>query len=79
MNSENQKNQINAESTLGEILKIEGSEEILNKYNVPCLSCPMMSMEMNSLTLGQVAKMYDIDMEGVLEELNRLLNSQGSN
>ncbi len=59
------------DSTLAEVLKTKGAEEILAKYNLPCLTCPMAQFEIQKLTLGQVCEMYGIDVDKLLEELNK--------
>ena len=58
-------------STLAEILEDPKNRKILEKFNVPCLTCPFAQMEMNSLTLEQISKLYNIDLEKLLEELNK--------
>ena len=58
-------------STLAEVLKDSKNQKILEKFNVPCLTCPFAQMEMNSLKLEQIAKLYQIDLEKLLEELNQ--------
>jgi len=62
---------INSKTTLGEILKIKDSEEILHKFGVPCVSCPMAKFEMDTLKIGKVCKMYELDEKKILEELNK--------
>ncbi len=59
-------------STLKEILEIEGTDKILAKYQTPCLSCPMASMEIEKLQIGQVAEMYGLDLKGILEDINKI-------
>jgi hypothetical protein len=61
---------VTEQSILGDIMKRPGGAEILKKYKFPCLTCPMASMEMGVLKLGDVTRMYGIDTEGVLAELN---------
>jgi len=61
---------ITEETTLAEILKYPEFEKILAKYNLPCLSCPFAKLEIEDLKIGQICKMYDIDVEKLLEELN---------
>lgn len=68
----NQLSKINKDTTLAEALSLEGSEEIMAKHNLPCLTCPMASMEMNELTLGQICEMYQLDLESLLKDLNNL-------
>lgn len=64
------KGKIDRNTTLREILEIKGTENILAKYNFPCLSCPMAKMELDKLKIGQVADMYKLDLDGILKELN---------
>lgn len=66
---------ITKDTTLAEILKLEGAEKILAKYNLPCLSCPYAEFEIESLTLDQVCRMYGIDIKNLLEELNKVENN----
>lgn len=61
---------INKDTVLGEVLETPGAEKALERYKVPCVSCPLAQMEMNILTLGQIANRYDLDLEGMLKELN---------
>jgi len=63
---------ITSETTLSEILKHSHTEEVLKKHKVPCMSCPFSSMEMESLKIGDVAKMYGIDLKGLLNDLNKV-------
>ncbi len=60
---------ITKETTLAEILEKKDAEKILVKYNLPCLTCPMAKFELSNLKLGQVCKMYGIDLNKVLKEL----------
>lgn len=57
-------------STIKEILKNKRGFEVLNKYKVPCLCCPMASLEIGKLKLGDVARLYGIDAKKILKELN---------
>ena len=57
---------------LGEVYNIEKGQEILAKFAVPCVTCPMARMELDLLDLGQIAEMYDIDIVNLLKELNKL-------
>jgi len=57
-------------STLKNILDKKGAGEVLMKNGVPCLSCPMASLELEHLQIGQVCKMYDLPLDKILEELN---------
>jgi len=64
------------DSTLADILDLKGSEKILVKYNLPCLGCPFASLEMENLKIGQVCKMYRIDLKKLLKELNELTSKK---
>ena len=63
---------ITKKTTLGEIVKLKNSEEILAKFQIPCITCPMAKMEMDTLEIGQITEMYGLDLEGLLKELNKL-------
>jgi hypothetical protein len=62
---------ITKKTTLKEILKGKKGEEVLVKYGVPCLSCPMASLEIDKLEIGQVCAMYDLPLEKILKDLNK--------
>ena len=62
---------ITKNTILSEVLKQKGAENILAKYNLPCLTCPMAKFEIESLKLGQVCETYGIDIEKLLKELNK--------
>ncbi len=64
-------NEITENTTLAKILKTPNAKEILKKYNLPCLQCPMAAYEMGVLEIGKIAKMYNIDIKGLLNELNQ--------
>lgn len=63
---------ITKDATLAEILKHQELEKILIKYNLPCLSCPFAKFEMENLKIGEVCKMYNIDLKNLLKELNKV-------
>lgn len=63
--------QITKDTTLDKILEYPKAEKVLGKYNLPCLSCPFAKMEMSKLKIGKVCKMYDIDIQGLLKDLNQ--------
>jgi len=65
--------QVNEDTTLAEILKIPGAIGVLAKYNLPCLSCPFAGREIQDLKIGDVCKMYGINMQELIKELNLLL------
>jgi hypothetical protein len=57
-------------STLEAVLQHEKAPEILEKYNVPCLGCAFAKAEMSALTIGAICEMYELDLKGILGELN---------
>ena len=59
-------------TTLKKILEKNGANEILARYNVPCMSCPMASFELEKLEIGEVSKMYGLPSEKILKDLNNL-------
>ncbi len=63
--------EITEKTTIAKILNIKGSEGILLKYGLPCLHCPMGTYEMKTLKIGEVAKIYGIDIKNLLNELNK--------
>ena len=58
-------------TTLEKILGIKGAGEILIENGVLCLSCPMASFEIDKLKIGEVCKMYGLNLEKILKELNK--------
>lgn len=65
--------EISENTKLAEILEYPLVEDILRKFNLPCLSCPMAKFELETLTLGQVSGAYGLDLENMLKELNAAL------
>ncbi|MFH1967926.1 MAG: hypothetical protein ABIJ84_00900 [bacterium] len=61
---------ITSKETLKKILEKKGAGEILMKNRVPCLSCPMAPLEIDKLQIGEVCKMYGLNLEKILKELN---------
>jgi hypothetical protein len=64
------KTKIDVGTTLAKILKKDGAEEILMKNGVPCLSCPVASLEIDNLKIGEVCKAYGLNLKKILKELN---------
>jgi hybrid cluster-associated redox disulfide protein len=62
---------ITEDTALAEILKYPEAEKVLAKYNLPCLDCPFVKFEMENLKIGEACKMYGIDIESLLKELNK--------
>ena len=62
---------ITGETILGDIIKKPNGAKILKKYKLPCLGCPMAALEMGVLKIGDVSRMYGIDVDNMLKELNQ--------
>lgn len=60
-----------AKSKVAEILKAKKGPEILAKHGVHCPTCPHFAAEAEKLTIGDVCKGYGIDLEKLLEALNK--------
>jgi len=63
---------ITKDTTLKEVLEIPGAEKVLSEYKFPCLHCPMAKFEAGMLKLGQVCKIYNIDFDKLVNDLNLL-------
>ena len=63
---------IDENSTVADVLNIEGASEVLAKNQFPCITCPMAKMEIDTLKLGQVCDMYKIDCKKILEDIKKL-------
>lgn len=61
---------ITRKTKLSKIIDEKKAAKILEKYEFPCISCPFARMEMESLELGSVCEMYDIDADALIKELN---------
>lgn len=59
-----------AKTTLEKIMQVKGSEEVLAKNGVPCVSCPMAQFEMEKLEIGEVCKAYGLNLSKILKDLN---------
>jgi hypothetical protein len=63
-------NIITEQSLLGDILKKSYGKKVLSQFRLPCLSCPMAALEMGVLKIGDVSRMYGVDLQGLLKALN---------
>jgi hypothetical protein len=61
---------ITTKTKLREILENKKLFKVLEKYNFPCLSCPLAKFELENLELGQICKIYNIDAKKLIKELN---------
>lgn len=66
------KNLITKNTTLSELLGNPKAVEILAKYRLPCLSCPFAKAEMETLKIGDVCKMYGLNMDKLLNDLQEM-------
>ena len=62
---------ITRSTTLKKIMELPKGEKILHKFRVPCMSCPMVHFEIDKLKIGDVCKMYGLNLAKILEELNK--------
>jgi hypothetical protein len=56
---------------LSAIIQNPKYNEVLHREGVPCVTCPMAKFEMDSLEIGQICEMYGLDLEKILNELNK--------
>lgn len=61
---------ITTKTTLEKIFGSKESAEILTKHGVPCMVCPYASFELDKLEIGEVCKMYKLDLKAILKDLN---------
>jgi len=69
-------NRITEDSTLEEILKYQGSASILMRHGVPCPTCPLARYEIARLKIGEIARMYNVDVKSLMKELNEAIKVQ---
>jgi hypothetical protein len=62
---------ITAKTTLSKIMELKNGSEVLHKYGVPCMGCPMAKFEVDKLQIGQVCKVYGLPLKDILEDLNK--------
>lgn len=63
---------ITSQTTLLDLIGEKKFQKILLKYKVPCLVCPFAAFEMQNLTLEEICKTYDINLEKLLKDLNKI-------
>jgi hypothetical protein len=64
-------NQFTEKTTLAQLPQDLKTQKILAKHGVPCISCPHVGIEQDSLTMGFISKAYGIDLKALLDDLNR--------
>ncbi|MGD0576520.1 MAG: disulfide oxidoreductase [Candidatus Staskawiczbacteria bacterium] len=57
-------------TTLEKIIEQKNGAKILMENGVPCLNCPMSQFEIDKLKIGEVCKMYGLNLTKILKELN---------
>ena len=62
---------ITEKTTLAKLLQDTKTQKILSKHGVPCISCPHVGYEQDSLTLGFITKAYGINLKKLLKDLNK--------
>lgn len=63
---------ITKDTTLSELLGDSEAERVLLKYRLPCLTCPFAESEMEHLKIGEICKMYGINLKSLLKDLNEI-------
>ena len=63
---------ITKDTFLADILKVAKTRKILEKYNFPCLQCPFAQTEMGQLKIGDICKIYRLDLNKILRDLNSI-------
>lgn len=63
---------INKNTALIKLFGIRRAEKILAKHGVPCVVCPLAKFEMEKLKIGEICKIYGLNLEKILKDLNAL-------
>jgi hypothetical protein len=61
---------INRKTKLKDIIDNEKSRNILEEFGFPCLFCPHMKSEIETLEIGYVCDNYGIDDKKLIKKLN---------
>ena len=68
--------EVTKDTFLIEVLEDDKTKKVLEKYQLPCLSCPLASLRLGSLKIGEFCEIYQIDLENLLEELNQAIKEK---
>jgi hypothetical protein len=71
-----EKREVSEETPLAEVLKIPGAIQVLIRNNFPCVTCPLALFEAGTMTVGEVARMYGLDVEKIVRELRELAGGE---
>lgn len=67
---------ITKKTKLSEIIDNPKAKEALDEFDFPCITCPFARYEMESLDIGTICDMYNIDLDKVVKKLNEKLNKE---
>jgi hypothetical protein len=67
---------ITKKTKLSKIIDEKKVKSILEKYEFPCVTCPYARMEMETLDIGSICEMYNIDADALIKELNEKLKEK---
>ncbi len=62
---------ITSNTKLSKVFKKKTLVNVLSKFNVPCVSCPIAKHEIEQLSVGYVCDIYGIDKKELIKELNK--------
>ena len=63
---------IDKNTTLDKLLKNKKTAAVLAKHQVPCLGCSMAAFEMGELKLGDITKIYRLNLKAILKDFNKI-------
>ncbi len=67
---------ITEDTTVADVMEIPGALQVLAKYGLPCIHCPMAAFEIGELKIGEVSKAYGLNDKKLIKELNEILKSE---
>jgi hypothetical protein len=62
---------ITSKTKLVKIFEKKALKNTLEKFGVPCISCPMAKREIDKLSIGYVCEIYGLPKEEIIKELNK--------